>query len=76
MDAFTVLPDDVLEKIATACGKDLPAFASVSQTIRGIVRPTMWRQAYETECGEPLTLGDALPPAMWRACLLKEQFHK
>lgn len=76
IDAFTVLPDDVLERIGAACGKDLPAFASVSQTIRSVVRPAMWRQAYEEEFGSPMSMGDAMPPGMWKACLIKEQGRK
>jgi hypothetical protein len=37
-DSFSKLPDDVLERIALATGKDLPAFASVSHAVRLIVR--------------------------------------
>ena len=75
IDAFTVLPDDVLERVAAGCGQSLPAFASVSLSIRNalLVRPAMWRQAYEEEFGSPLSMGDAMPPGMWKACLIKEQ---
>ena len=63
---------DVLERIGVAAGKDLAAFASVNQMIRSIVRPAMWRMAYEEACGTPVTMGDAMPPALWRACLAKD----
>ena len=69
---FASLPDDVLERIACATGKTLPAFASVDRTVRQVVRPAMWRQAYEEATGEAITMGEACPPALWRACLLKD----
>ena len=69
---ITSLPDDALEKIALACGKHLPSFASVNQSVRQVVRPAMWRQAYEEANGGPVTCGEALPPALWLACLLKD----
>ena len=70
--AFASLPEDVLERVALACGKSLPAFASVNHAVRLVVRPAMWRQAYEEAWGAPLTCGEAMPPALWRACLIKD----
>ena len=70
---LATLPEDVLENIARLCGPTLPAFASVNHAVRAVVRPAMWQQAYEEASGAPLTCGDALPPALWKACLLKDR---
>ena len=69
---FSSLPDDCIERIAGRCGSDLPALASVNKAVRRIIRPALWRQAYEEACGEPVTCGEALPPELWRACLLRD----
>ena len=73
-DPFANLPDDVVERIATMCGKDMPPFAISCSAVRRVVRPTMWRQAYEEACGAPVTCGEAMPPALWLACLLRDDF--
>ena len=71
-DPLAALPDDALETIARECGATLPAFASVSKAVRSVVRPALWREAYEAASGGPVTCGDAMPPALWLACLLKD----
>ena len=73
-DCFSKLPDDALETIAHLCGKDLPRFASVNTAMRRLVQPALWRSAYEEAAGAAVTCGDALPPSMWKACLLKDKF--
>ena len=72
--SFDCLDSDSLELVAKLCGADLPAFASVSKSVAAVVRPTMWRQAYE--CASPAFDsegwgGDMMAPGLWRACLLR-----
>jgi hypothetical protein len=74
-----LLSDDVLSAIAMACGRDLPAFACVSQSVRRVVQREdnggMWRRSYLASCGDQEEdddfAEDSMPESMWRACLVQ-----